>query len=246
MIDIVRPRLARPGPDDHKYSRGLVTVIAGDMRGAAALTALGAARAGAGYVQLVAPERVPGLPHAIVQREAADLSDRRIGAIVVGPGLGGADPIPALTANCPLVVDAEAIMAFERTSGPAILTPHAGEFARRWPDLGGLREERAAAASRDAGAVLVLKGARTVVAAPDGRVAIAATSPHALATAGTGDVLAGICGTMLAQLGDPFLAAQAAVWLHAEAARLTPAPFVADDLLAHLPAAVRSCWCQKA
>lgn len=247
MIAIERPRLAPPGPADHKYSRGLVAIVAGDMPGAAALATMGAARGGAGYVQLVAPERIPGLPFAVVQRKAADLTDERIGAIVVGPGLGGADAIPALTANRPLVVDAEALMAFERTPTmahgvPAILTPHEGEFSRRWPHLGGSREERAAAAARRAGAVVLLKGARTVVAAPDGRVAVAADAPHALATAGTGDVLAGVCGAMIAQLRDPFLAAQAAVWLHAEAARLTPAPFIADDVLAHLPAAVRSCW----
>lgn len=243
MSDIVRPRLTRPGPEDNKYSRGLVTVIGGDMPGAAALAALGAARAGAGYVQLVAPARITGLPYAVVQREAADLTDERIGAIVVGPGLGAADPLRALTANRPLVVDAEAIMAFEKTAGPAILTPHEGEYARRWPHfLRASRGERAYAAARATGAVVLLKGVQTVVASPDGRVAVAPTAPHALATAGTGDVLAGLCGTMLAQLGDPFLAAQAAVWLHAEAARQTPVPFVADDLVQHLPAAVRACW----
>ncbi len=243
MSDIGRPRLPKPGPDDHKYSRGLVAVIGGDMPGAAALAALGAARAGAGYVQLAAPERLPGLPFAVVQRDGIDLTDERIGAVVIGPGLGRADPLRALTANRPLVVDAEAITAFEKTASPAILTPHEGEYARRWPHfLRASRGERAYAAARATGAVVVLKGAQTVVAAPDGRVAAASTAPHALATAGTGDVLAGICGAMLAQLGDPFVAAQAAVWLHAEAARLTSAPFLADDLLAQLPAAVRSCW----
>ena len=239
---IGRPRLAPPGPDDHKYTRGLVTIVAGDMPGAAALAALAAARSGAGYVQLVAPVREPRLPLAIVQRPIADLSDPRIGAIVVGPGLGTADPCAALNSGRPLVIDAEALAAVDRVPGPAILTPHEGEFARRWPGLSGSRGERAYAAALATRAVVLLKGARTLIAAPDGRIAIAAPAPHALATAGTGDILAGLCGTMLAQLGDPFLAAQAAVWLHAEAARFTPAPFAADDLAANLPAAVRGCW----
>lgn len=243
---IAPPRLPPPGPDDHKYTRGLVAVVAGEMPGAAALAALGAARSGAGYIQLVSPERISGLPHAIVQRAEADLADPRIGAIVVGPGLGGRleRARPALSSGRPLVLDADALPVLTRATAPTILTPHEGEFARRWPGLAGSREERATAAARETGAVVVLKGAQTVVAAPDGRTAVAAPASHALATAGTGDVLAGIAGTMLAQLGDPFAAAQAAAWLHAQAARACPAPFLADDLAAYLPTAVRSCWCE--
>jgi hydroxyethylthiazole kinase-like uncharacterized protein yjeF len=124
----------------------------------------------------------------------------------------------------------------------AIFTPHAGEFERLFGAGDASKVERTRQAAAQAGAVVVFKGADTVIAAPDGRAAISAPLPSGLATAGTGDVLAGICGTMLAQLGDPFEAACAAVWLHGEAARRLPAPFIADDLGLTLPAAVEDCW----
>ena len=256
MHVLAAPRLRAPGPDDHKYTRGLVTVIGGAMPGAAALSALGAAHAGAGYVQLLAPTRIAGLPHAIVQRSYGDaaglasmLADQRISAVVLGPGLGSDDDAQALAVAAtrsgrPLVVDADALALIDfPLPVPAILTPHMGEFDRLFGPSPASRIERAADAARRSGAVVVLKGSTTVIAAPDGRMAVSEPLPAGLATAGTGDVLAGVCGTMLAQLGDPFVAASAAVWLHGEAARRVPASFVADALASSvLSAAVASCW----
>jgi len=253
---LARPRLNPPGPADHKYTRGLVTVVGGAMPGAAALAALGAARGGAGYVQLLVPERTPGLPHAIVQRPfteaallAAAIGDTRIGAVVIGPGLGHSEMARsavavALASGRPLVIDADALSLVEDAiTAPAILTPHEGEFARLFGDLPGTRWERARAAARATGAVVVLKGSNSVVAAPDGRAALSRPLPPGLATAGTGDVLAGLGGTMLAQMGDPFAAACAAVWIHGDAACTLPAPFIADDLASPaLGAAVARCW----
>ncbi len=248
LVELARQRLATPGPADHKYTRGLVVVLGGAMPGAAGLATLGAARSGAGYVQLLSDDASWHLPAAIVRRSRTDLTDPRIGAIVVGPGLGrDADARTiletALASGRPLVVDADGLWHLDarRFDVPAIVTPHGAEFARTFRPLPGDKVARTRAAARLAGAVVVLKGPDTVIAAPDGRAAIALPGSHDLATAGTGDVLAGVCGTMLAQVGDPFDAACAAVWLHAAAARATPAPFVADDLANALPAAVARC-----
>lgn len=257
-----RPRLTAPGPDDHKYTRGFVTVIGGAMPGAAALATLAAARAGAGYVQLVARERMDGLPFAIVQRcglNAAELlTDERIDAVVIGMGLGRDEPARILVGHAVasgrrLVLDADALPHLEwPLASPAILTPHAGEFARNFPDLAtanedgvsftGGRLQAVLTAARRTGATVILKGNRTLVASPDGRSAIASPASGWLATAGTGDVLAGLCGTMLAQLRVPFPAACAAVWLHSRSAHARTGPFVADDLVDDaLTAAVAEC-----
>lgn len=258
---VERPRLTPPGPDDHKYTRGVVTVIGGAMPGAAALATLAAARSGAGYVQLIARERIEGLPFAVVQRPAPSptlamqlLADDRIGAIVVGMGLGRDDSaraiVVAVLASCrPLVLDADALARVSwPLEVPAILTPHAGEFARSFPDLaadashGGGRCGAALTAACRTNATVILKGSETVIASPDGRAAIAPPASAGLATAGTGDVLAGLCGTMLAQLRDPFAAACAAVWLHSRVARDRAIPFIADDLVdGALGAAVAEC-----
>lgn len=213
------------------------------MPGAAALATLGAAHSGAGYVQLIAPERVAGLPHAVVQRTYRDvaelavfLRDERIGAVIVGPGLGSNESARALIGAAArsgrsLVIDADALALLEGPlTSPAILTPHGGEFDRVFGASSEDRPERVRAAAARMNAIIVLKGSTTIVAAPDGRTAISRPLPSGLATAGTGDVLSGICGTMLAQLRDPFAAACAAVWLHGDAARSIPRPFVADEL----------------
>jgi hydroxyethylthiazole kinase-like uncharacterized protein yjeF len=245
-----RPQLARPGPDDHKYRRGYVAVVAGPMPGAAALAASAAARAGAGYVRLIAPAPVAGVPQAIVQSTGAatdHLGDPRIGAVAVGPGLGLGEEGRALLAlvlasgrNLVLDADALTLLAGEPLDLPAgaILTPHAGEFERLFGTHAGSKVEQARAAARRSGTVIVFKGPDTVVAAPDGRAALARPAPHWLASAGTGDVLTGLVAAMRARGLEAFDAACAAVWLHGEAARRAGPGLIADDLLDHLPAAL--------
>ena len=236
----VRPET--PGAAAHKFSRGMVLVFAGPMPGAAGLAAAAALRAGAGYVMLEGGERVPF--SAIIAESEANfgkrLGDPRVGAVVIGPGFPASDDLlfdveAALDSGKPLVLDAAAIAAalprLCTTPLRAILTPHAGEFARAFPELYGSKIDRARAAAARTGAVVVYKGADTIIAAPDGRVAAAWPGSPWLATAGTGDVLAGACGAMLARGGDAFDAAVAAVgWHIAQAARIGPG-LVADDLV---------------
>lgn len=242
------PIVKAPGAEAHKYSRGLVAVVAGAMPGAAALSAEAAARGGAGYVRLLTRDASVANSHAIVRSDAVNLAKAR--AVLVGPGLGR-DPaawallVEALKSGVPTVADADALwLMAERGQGalsaPAILTPHEGEFTRLFGDLSGSKIERALAAAKSAQAVLVYKGADTVIAAPDGRAAVAGGASPWLSTAGTGDVLAGLCAARLAVTGDPFRAACEAVWLHGEAARRAGAAFVADDLIAQIPAAIGS------
>ncbi len=255
ICEIARPRLVRPGFESDKYRRGKVTVMAGAMPGASLLSALAAQRAGAGYVELLGAEgNVP--PHALVRRawDDAALDDRRIGALVVGPGLGTSDDAwhrldRAFDSAHPLVVDADALNLLGRhgldrlrtRTAPAVLTPHMGEFARLFPDAHGNALDKALAGAAATGAILLLKGAATVVAHSDGRAAIDPPAPAWLASAGTGDVLSGILGTMLAQHDDPFAAAQAAVWLHAEAARAAGPLLIADDLVEALRGVAAAC-----
>ncbi len=252
VTEIARPHIDAPGFAANKYTRGKVLVVAGAMPGATMLSALSAQRAGAGYVELVGTEG-GGEPHSLVRRAWDDsaLADKRIGAIVIGPGLGSDDEsyrrlTLALATGKPMVIDADAISLLakrgpHRIEGPAVLTPHGGEFERLFGKIGGSALDQAREGARRSGAVVLLKGACTVVAHPDGRAAIDAPAPAWLASAGTGDVLSGVLGTMLAQMADPFEAAQAAVWLHAEAARRAGPLLIADDLVTHLGAAVTGC-----
>lgn len=251
--EIACPHLPAPGPLDHKYSRGLVAVIGGAMPGAALLSAMAAQRAGAGYVVLSGAGA--GGPHALVRRAQADaLGDDRTGAVVVGPGLGRDAQArrtlrAALDAGRPLVIDADALVLLgegglahlRRLACPAVLTPHEGEFRRLFGDIGGSKIDRARTAAERAGQVVVLKGADSVVAHPDGRAAVARAAPAWLASAGTGDVLSGIIGAMLARGLDAFAAARAALWLHGDAAERAGPGLIADDLPDHLPAALAAC-----
>jgi hydroxyethylthiazole kinase-like uncharacterized protein yjeF len=252
LHEIGRPALVAPGPDAHKFSRGLVTVIAGGMAGASVLAAEAAARAGAGAVRLQARAPVHGVAAAIIQTPGDPLAradDKRIGALLLGPGLPadeeGRDLLTAaLGSGHALVLDAGALrlLAERGTAGlkDAILTPHEGEFHALFGDGEGSKVERARAAAARSGAVIVYKGPDTVVVAPDGRAAIG-TAPHWLASAGTGDVLAGTIAAMRAGGREAFEAACAGVWLHGRAAELAGPGLIADDLVHQLQAAVAAC-----
>ncbi|MEH3036336.1 MAG: NAD(P)H-hydrate dehydratase [Sphingomonas adhaesiva] len=234
-------RLAPPGPDDHKFTRGMVSVVKGRMAGASHLAAIAAMHGGAGYVALLGAT-MPGAPHALVRRPLDDaaLGDTRIGALVIGPGLGRDDDMRALVERVlatdrALVIDGDALHLvtpdrLRRRGGTMILTPHAGEFAALFGTPEGPKIEAARAAAARSGATIVFKGADTVIAAPDGRVVVSGEASGWLSTAGSGDVLAGAIGAMLARGLSPIDAAAMGVWMHGEAARRLGAAFVADDL----------------
>ncbi len=247
-------RLPCPAPEDHKYARGHVTVLGGArMTGAARLAAVAARRGGAGMVTIAAEDGGDiyrtGEPGTIVDgRPVAELLlDARRNAWVCGPGLG----IEAARAALPLllasgraaVVDADALAACagtpERLRGAAVLTPHAGEFSRVFGPPGDNRLAAARDAAAKTGAVVLLKGADTIIAAPDGRAAINDTAPPWLATAGSGDTLAGLIAALLAQGMAPWPAACAAAWLHGRAAVHAGPHLIAEDLAPALPHAFR-------
>jgi hydroxyethylthiazole kinase-like uncharacterized protein yjeF len=252
-----------PCSDGHKYSRGHALVAGGAvMTGAARLAARAAARIGAGLVTVAAPQAVfpiyaTALTGIIVQPivGAADfaalLTDKRRNAILLGPGLGTGTPTAelvraSLATSRTVVLDADVFAAFagragELTAaiaGPTLLTPHEGEFARLFADAGD-KLASARHAAREIAATVLLKGADTVVANADGWAAINANAPPELATAGSGDVLAGIALGLLAQ-GMPLpQAAAAACWLHGAAAAGFGPGLVAEDIVDQLPLVLR-------
>jgi ADP-dependent NAD(P)H-hydrate dehydratase / NAD(P)H-hydrate epimerase len=267
VLPAIRPRAFhnRPGlwslpvlaAGGHKYTRGHLTIVGGGaMTGAVRLAAGAAHRAGAGLVTVAAPDAAAaatyraGDPATIVSEEtvAALLEDGRRAVWLLGPGL---PPSPetrgalrrVIDAGRAAVADAGALLACadtpEALSGAAVLTPHAGEFARVFGPVGGDKPGAARAAAARTGAVVLLKGADTVVAAPDGRVAINDNAPPSLAIGGTGDVLAGVIAALLCQGMEPFEAAAAGAWLHGEAAQLRREPgLVPVDLINLLPGAL--------
>jgi hydroxyethylthiazole kinase-like uncharacterized protein yjeF len=237
----------------HKYSRGHVTVVGGAaMTGATRLAADGARRGGAGLVTIAAPPEAAnvyrtGAPGVIVSDEpvAVLLRDDRRQVWVCGPGLGPAAArlvLPVLiSAKRTIVADADALTAFTDDPaglhGAAVLTPHAAEFTRVFGPPGIDRPCAVREAAVRTGAVVLLKGADTIVAAPDGRVSINASAPPWLATAGAGDVLSGLIAGLLAQGMEPWEAASAGAWLHGRAAFLAGPAIVAEDIAPALPAA---------
>ena len=258
-----------PQPESHKYARGHAVVVSGPVysTGAARLGARGALRIGAGLVTVASPrdalEVNAAQLTAIMVREADDarglaslLADRRKNAVLIGPGLGVGERtkelvLAALHSDAAIVLDADALTSFaddprplfaaiaSRTA-PVVLTPHDGEFARLFGDLAATSKlARAREAASRAGAIVLLKGADTVVAAPGGTASINATTSPFLATAGTGDVLAGMVLGLLAQGMPAFEAASAAVWLHGAAAIDFGPGLIAEDLPETLPRVLR-------
>ena len=242
--EIAAPRLPALDPAGHKFSRGLVHALAGNMPGAIALAAKAAARTGAGYVRVSTSRGIDGLPASVVQTDTAEINDERIGCLLVGPGMGDVPQVLtlALTSHAPKVIDADAITHLgepERLRGQdAVLTPHQGEFERLFGTLEGSKADRALEAASRSGAVVVYKGPDTLVAAPDGRLGFAPVAPAWLASAGTGDVLAGMIAAFRARGLAGFEAACAAVWLHGRAAEIAGPSMIADDLVAAIPLAL--------
>jgi hydroxyethylthiazole kinase-like uncharacterized protein yjeF len=242
--EIAAPQLPPLDPGGHKYSRGLVHALAGTMPGAIALSATAAARAGAGYVRVSTSRPIEGLPAAVVQVDTAEVNDSRIGCLMVGPGMGDIPQLLtlALTSQAPKVIDADGLTHLgdpQRLRGQdAIITPHEGEFVTLFGTIAGSKPERAIEAAARSGAVVIYKGPDTLVASPDGRLGFAPPAPAWLASAGTGDVLAGMTAAMRARGLPPFEAACAAVWLHGRAAEIAGPEMIADDLAAAIPLAL--------
>lgn len=263
--DLWLERLPWPGPETHKHSRGRLAVVSGPAwsTGAARLVARAGLRIGAGLVTMLSPpDAAPVLAahlEAVMLRVFEDTEGlERLGeaadAVVIGPGAGLGEVTALRVAGlartgAALVLDADALTVFQNDPEALfatldrddVLTPHAGEFDRLFP--GRLLElERVGAvqaAAEQAGAVVVLKGAKTLVAAPDGRLAVNSPASPWLATAGTGDVLAGLVGGLLAQGMDSWEAACAGVWVHAACAEAFGPGLIAEDLPGLVPGVLR-------
>ncbi|MEO6432782.1 MAG: NAD(P)H-hydrate dehydratase [Sphingomicrobium sp.] len=243
--EIGAPELPSLDPAGHKYTRGLVHLLAGTMPGAIVLAANAAARSGAGFVRVSTSKSLEGLLGAVFETGDAQLNDERIGCILVGPGMGDLPQVLtlALTSKAPKVLDADALRHVGepgRLKGQdCIVTPHTGEFEALFGKLDGSKAEQAVAAARQASAVVVFKGPDTIVAAPDGRIGFAPPAPAWLASAGTGDVLAGMIAALRACGMEPFAAACGGVWLHGRAAEFAGPTMTADDLVHAIPRALR-------
>lgn len=249
----------------NKYTRGHALIAGGyPMTGAARMAARAAARVGAGLVTIAVPEiafpiyaaaLTSIMVHPIASPEDFErlLHEPRVSAFLIGPGSGTgindhtqSRALAMLATGKPTVLDADAITVFEHhpialdqaIAGPCILTPHEGEFCRIF-DPSGDRLTRARNAARRSGAIIVLKGSETVIAAPDGRAILNRNAPPTLATAGSGDVLSGMVLGLLAQGMEPFLAAAAATWMHGAAAVDFGPGLIAEDLVDLLPGVLR-------
>ena len=273
-----RHLLPRPSFDSHKYRRGHVGVFSGgtSATGAARMSAMAAARIGAGAVTVLSPASALAVNAvhltSIMLRRVEDedelgkfLNERELAAVVLGPGFGLGPKVRSFAdlvlrfasksgRQLKVVLDADALTGFAgdpqalfeatRANGNAVLTPHEGEFGRIFPDIAAASElskvECARQAAARSGAVIVFKGADTVIAHPGGQTAINSNGTPYLATAGSGDVLAGMIAGLMAQGMSPFDAACAAVYLHAETARSLGPGLIAEDLPGRLPVILSS------
>lgn len=264
-----RKNLPWPGAETHKHARGRLGVVSGKatQTGAARLAARGGLRIGAGVVRIFCPPDAAGVIAPAIEAvmlapftsaEGLTQAAQGLDAAVIGPAAGVSEATMAnvgalAVTGAALIVDADGLTSFAEwpedlfdvLDRDDVLTPHEGEFKRLFPGLleqG--REAAAAEAARRAGAVVVLKGPATVIAAPDGRLTVNDNGVPWLATAGSGDVLAGMIGGLVAQRMDSFDAAQAAVWMHAEAARGFGPGLIAEDLPERLPAVLAALYAQ--
>jgi hydroxyethylthiazole kinase-like uncharacterized protein yjeF len=258
-------RFPWPSAETHKHSRGRMGVVSGElwMTGAARMAARSGLRIGAGVVRLFCRDETFAInaAHAeavILKRYETDddleEAGHELDSAVIGPGAGlgeeTQDNVLALArTGAALVIDADAITAFKARPEDLfsfldrddVLTPHAGEFERLFPGAleGGDRVQAAREAAARARAIVMLKGSETVIAAPDGRVVVNRAGSPWLATAGSGDVLAGFVGGLMAQGMDSFDAACAGAWIHAQAAETFGPGLIAEDLPDLAPAVLR-------
>ncbi|WP_287897751.1 NAD(P)H-hydrate dehydratase [Brevundimonas sp.] len=264
---IWRKNLPWPDRNTHKHTRGRLGVVSGraHQTGAARLAARAGLRMGAGLVRLFCPPEAASVIAPAVEAimltpfsnaDALARETEAMDALVIGPAAGldemtVANISAVSQGGAALVIDADGLSVFKGRSGDLfavldrddVLTPHEGEFERLFPGLMDQGREKAALeASRRAQAVVVLKGFETVVAAPDGRCAVNPNGSPWLATAGSGDVLSGMIGGLLAQRMDSFDAACAATWIHAQAASAFGPGMISEDLPEMLPRVLMSLW----
>lgn len=240
------PKLSAPAAGSHKYKRGLLAIVTGDMPGAPLLAAEAAMHAGAGYIKMLSPHSHPAAPADLVILDVdpgEGLADPRIAACLVGPGLGRGETSRArlsatLESGKPSVVDADALHLLDPDllegcdAARLIVTPHEGELAalcKNFDVKADTKRERAIGLHQATGLTVLAKGADTMMAVEAG-FCYFSTASSWLSTAGTGDVLAGIIASRLAFHGDPFRAAEEAVWLHREAAHIAAPAFSASQL----------------
>lgn len=253
---LARPDITAPAIDSHKYRRGLLGVVVGAMAGAGLLAAQAAQRAGAGYVKLLTRQPDPRTPADVVSETAPlakALADARFAAVLIGPGLGRDAAARALLddalAHAPaLVLDADALVllapALLARKLPILATPHDGELealCRAFGVIGDSRREKALTLAKVSGMVVLAKGPDSLVAAPDGTLALGLPAPSWLSVAGTGDVLAGIAASRMATGADPFTAACESLWLHGEAARRAGPAFTPSQLAERVTDALAAC-----
>ncbi len=257
--DLWIDRLPTVDENTNKYTRGHAVIFGGyPMTGAARLAARACARTGAGLTTIFVEHRALDVYakhlESIMVRAVTDhsnlesaLDDPRITSILAGPGLGVSSRTKGIVRAClatghPVVLDADALTSFADDPNElfallhqkCVITPHEGEFSRIF-SLTGSREERAIEASHRCGAIVLLKGSQTVVAAPMGELVVNPPASAHLATAGSGDVLAGIVTGLLAQGMPPFDAACAGVWVHSEVGRHLGIGMIADDMPEDIP-----------
>ncbi|MGN7678289.1 MAG: NAD(P)H-hydrate dehydratase [Anaplasma sp.] len=248
-----------PVPDykSHKYNRGYAVVCSVGMRsvGAVKLATLGALRVGAGAVAVACEDSeialYAGSLTAVMYKTYEEaFYDSRVTALLIGPGGEVSDQylkekvLAVLNLNKKCVLDAGALSVFQddadaflsHISGKSVvITPHEGEFKRIFPGLNGSVMERARSAAKMSGAIVVLKGHDTVIAAPDGRVVVNNNAPSALATVGSGDVLAGIITGLISTGMPEFFAACCGVWIHGECGKRHAFGLIADDIIQRIP-----------
>jgi hydroxyethylthiazole kinase-like uncharacterized protein yjeF len=258
MAKNILKKLPKPNAASNKYSRGFVLVAGGGLEctGASRLAAMAALRTGAGIVKIACPPKalvvyarqllaVMVAPVAKVADFAKLIADKRVGAVLIGPGNGVSKrthdfALAALAAHKNVVLDADAITVFKgktaalfaaikKCKGQVVLTPHDGEFERLFK-LGPDRQKSVLAAAKQSGAVVLLKGNNTIIASPSGKLAVNKNAPATLATAGSGDVLAGIITSLMAQKMSAFDAAVLGAYIHAEAAKLFGSGLISEDL----------------
>ena len=237
--DLWKNLLPRPKPDGHKYDRGHTAILGSDQfTGATRLAAEACSRIGSGLVSVLSEHQAQlyrtVLPPDVMVTAGPLIQLKRLTTLLAGPG--GCSDAQALAvlqskADLSLVLDADAIRLWPELNGrSAILTPHEGEFARYFPMIEGAAADRARAAAKQSGMVLTLKGAETLIAAPDGRCAVNKVASPYLAKAGTGDVLAGLLAGMRAQGMPAFEAACAGVWIHGAASERIGPGLLPQDL----------------